>query len=312
MAYGKAYSSEFSGIIYCYDVKTGNLLWTYGNGGAGNSTSSGLYTGQGNYPGTIAAIGSGILYTITTEHTVTTPIYKGALARAINATDGTEIWTISDYTSEFVYQCYAMADGYNTWFNGYDNQIYVVGKGSSQTTVSAPNLAAASGQSIYISGSVTDTSTGTTQNAQAARFPNGVPVASDASMKDWMGYVYQQKPQPTNFTGVEVTLNVVDSNGNYRSIGTTTTDSNGFYGKSWTPDISGEYRIIATFAGTNGYWPSSAETGFVVDGPVATATPQPTQITSMADQYLLPGIIGLAIVIIIVGAVIILALRKRP
>ena len=30
---------------------------------------------------------------------------------------------------------YAMADGYNTWFNGYDNQIYVVGRGPSATTV---------------------------------------------------------------------------------------------------------------------------------------------------------------------------------
>jgi len=30
-------------------------------------------------------------------------------------------------------------------------------------------------------------------------------------------------------TGVEVTLSVVDANGNYRVIGTTTTSSDGFY-----------------------------------------------------------------------------------
>ena len=312
MAYGKAYSSEFSGLIYCYDAKTGALLWTYGNGGEGNSTSSGLYTGQGSYPTTITAIGNGIIYTITTEHTVTTPIYKGALARALNATDGTEIWTLSDYTSEFVWQCYAMADGYNTWFNGYDNQIYVVGRGPSQTTVSAPNLAAASEQSVYISGTVTDISAGTTQDEPSARFPNGVPVASDASMTDWMGYIYQQRPMPTDFTGVEVTINVLDANGNYRTIGTTTTDASGYYGLSWTPDIAGEFRVFATFAGTNGYWPSSAQTGFVVDEPVATATPQPTQPASLADQYILPGIIGIIIAIVIGFAVTILVLRKRP
>ncbi|MGD6807810.1 MAG: hypothetical protein ACQCN4_12740, partial [Candidatus Bathyarchaeia archaeon] len=312
MAYGKAYSSEFSGIIYCYDSKTGNLLWTYGNGGEGNSTSSGLYTGQGSYPTAITAIGNGIVYTITTEHTVTTPIYKGALARALNATDGTEIWTLSGYTSEFVYQCYAMADGYNTWFNGYDNQIYVVGRGTSQTTISAPNLAAASGQSVYISGTVTDTSAGTTQNEQAARFPNGVPVASDANMTAWMGYIYQQRPMPDNFKGVEVTISVIDANGNYRPIGTATTDARGFYGLSWTPDISGEYRVIASFAGTKGYWPSSAEAGFVVDEPAATATPQPTQPTSLADQYILPGIIGIILAIIVGFAITILILRKRP
>ena len=35
---------------------------------------------------------------------------------------------------------YAMADGYNTWFNGYDDQIYVVGRGPSDTTVSRHRL----------------------------------------------------------------------------------------------------------------------------------------------------------------------------
>ena len=37
-AYGKLYCAGFDGILYCYDDKTGDLLWTYGNGGAGNST----------------------------------------------------------------------------------------------------------------------------------------------------------------------------------------------------------------------------------------------------------------------------------
>ena len=312
MAYGKAYSSEFSGIIYCYDVKTGDLLWTYGNGASGNSTNSGLYTGEGNYPTAITAIGNGIIYTISTEHTVTTPIYKGALARAINATDGTEIWTLSGYTSEFVYQCYAMADGYNTWFNGYDNQIYAVGKGPSTTTVTAPDAGLSPGQSVVIRGTVTDISAGTKQDAQAADFPNGVPVASDASMTDWMGYVYQQKPLPTNFTGVDVTINVVDANGNSRTIGTATTDANGAYSLSWMPDISGDYKVIAKFAGTQGYWQSHSETSFKVDAAVATPTPQPTQGPSLADTYILPGVAAIIIVIVIIGALIMLMLRKRP
>ena len=64
---------------------------------------------------------------------------------------------------------------------------------------------------------------------------NGVPVSSDASMKDWMGYVYQQQACPTNFTGVEVTINVVDANGNYRTIGTTTTDASGYYSYVMVP-----------------------------------------------------------------------------
>ena len=110
-------------------MTNGKLLWTYGNGGAGNSTNTGLTNAYGDYPTFVNAIGNGIIYTITTEHTIETPIYKGALARAINATTGAEIWTLSDYTGEFISKSYAIADGYATFFNGYDNQIYVVGRG---------------------------------------------------------------------------------------------------------------------------------------------------------------------------------------
>ncbi len=87
LAYGKLYSGGYSGILYCYDLTSGNLLWTYGNGGQGNGTSSGTPY-PGNYPTSIYAIGSGIVYTTTTAHTVETPLYQGALTRAINATTG--------------------------------------------------------------------------------------------------------------------------------------------------------------------------------------------------------------------------------
>ena len=61
-----------------------------------------------------------------------------------------------------------MADGYNNWFNGYDDQIYTVGRGPSATTVTAPNVGLSFGQSVVISGSVTDISAGTKQTEQAA------------------------------------------------------------------------------------------------------------------------------------------------
>ena len=50
IAYGNFYVGGYGGIIYCYSDTTGNLLWTYGNGGAGNDTNSGLRTPYGNYP----------------------------------------------------------------------------------------------------------------------------------------------------------------------------------------------------------------------------------------------------------------------
>lgn len=121
-----------------------------------------------------------------------------------------------------------------------------------------------------------------------------------------------QQSRPTNATGVPVTLYVLDANGNYRSIGTTTSDSNGKFALTWKPDIPGDFTVYANFAGTESYYSSSDEAFFTVSAPTPTATPAPTPPQSMADQYLLPGIIGLAIVIIVVGAVIIIALRKRP
>lgn len=311
VAYGKVYASGYSGVIYCYDEMTGKLLWTYGNGGTGNSTSSGFAV-PGNYPIAINAIGNGILYTITTEHTIQTPIYKGALARAINATDGTEIWALSADTAEFNEMAYAIADGFSTFLNGYDNQIYTVGRGPSAITVSAPDLAAATGQRVVIKGTVTDISSGTTQTAQAARFPNGIACASDASMKSWMEYVYQQKPMPTDFIGVTVSIDVVDSNGNYRNIGTTTTDTSGVYALSWLPDISGDYKVVAIFSGNNGYWPSYAETAFTVDPAAPTASPQQQLTLPPTEMYIAAAAAAIIIAIAVAFAITILLVRKRP
>ena len=79
IAYGNIYVSSFSGICYCFDDKTGQLLWTYGNGEQGNTTKT-LDSPYGAYPTFINAVGNGVIYLVTTEHTITNPIYKGALA----------------------------------------------------------------------------------------------------------------------------------------------------------------------------------------------------------------------------------------
>jgi hypothetical protein len=314
LAYGKLYSMAYGGILYCYDTTNGNLLWTYGNGGEGNSTNSGMNLAYGHYPTFINAIGNDVVYLVTSEHTVNTPIYKGALARAVNATDGSEIWTVGSYTGEFFTTSYAIADGYATWFNGYDNQIYVVGRGPSTTTLQAPLTAITAGEKVVIQGTVTDVSTGTMQDEQAARFTNGVPVASDASMKDWMGYVYQQKPLPSNFTGVSVSINAFDPNGNYIHIADATTNANGLFHYTWTaPNVPGDYSVYATFAGTNGYWPSNAATNMNVQAEHPTATPAQTQAQSTVDQYFVPAVAGIIVAILVVGAFLaILLLRKKP
>ena len=168
------------------------------------------------------------------------------------------------------------------------------------------------GSSLVIRGSVIDTAAGTKQDEQAARFPHGVPAVSDESMRTWMEYVYMQKPLPTNATGVPVTIDVIDSNGNYRPIGTAVTDANGFYSLQWTPNIEGKYTVIATFYGSESYWPSHAETAFIVSAATPTPTAQPKVAQSPTEMYILG--IGIAIIIAIaIGfAVTILILRKRP
>jgi hypothetical protein len=323
VAFGRCYAGAMSGILYCYDMSTGNVLWTYGNGGPGNTTYSGLEY-PGRYPIFVKAIGGstlneGVVYTIYTEHTLETPIAKGALTRAINASDGSEIYTLTDATGEFGAGSFAIADSYTNFFNSYDSRIYTLGRGPSETAVTVGPKSSTLGDNVVIEGTVTDVSVGLQTTEIEGRFPAGVPACADSSMNDWMAYVYQQQPMPTNFTGVPasigvpVSIDVVDSNGNYRNIGTATTDASGTYSLTWTPDISGNYTVIATFHGTNGYWPSYSETAFdVMQTPAATATPTPTP-TSVADMYFVPAIAGLFVLIIIVLALVILGmLRKRP
>ena len=313
-AYGKLYASGFGGVCFCYDLEDGNLLWTYGNGGAGNSTNAGFSAGgEVYYPMFIDTIANGVVYLETSEHTVQTPIYPGSLKRAINATDGTEIWTLSSYSSGGGgFFAYAFADGFETWFNGYDNQIYTVGRGPSITTVTAPDLAVTYGQGVVIKGSVIDIASGTTQDEQAARFPSGVPCAADSIMKDWMGYVYQQKPIPNVFTGVLLSLYVIDSNGNYREIGTTSTNSDGKYTFTWTPDIPGDFTVYAVFDGTNAYWPSSDTTSFTVSEPMPTSSAYPELIVPPTEMYIVSMGIAIIAAIAIGFAINILILKKRP
>ena len=86
----------------------------------------------------------------------------------------------------------------------------------------------------------------------------------------------------------------------------------GTFSYTWTPDIPGDFWVYAHFDGSESYYPATATTTFHITEPAATAQPtqEPTQ--SMADLYILPGIIGIIIAIIVVGLVLLLAIRKRP
>ncbi len=274
---GKLYVGGYNGIIYCYDTKNGNLLWVYGTGGPGNSTFSGLENIWGYIPTFLGAFADGKVYTFTQEHSVNMPIYKGALIRCLNATTGAEIWTLPGFASStsFYSRLGAIADGYLSYFNTYDGLVYCVGKGPSATTVSAPDTAIPSGTQVLMQGTVADQSAGAKQKVDDGEF-NIVPAMSDASMSEWMQYIYMQKPKPTDATGVKVHLTAVDPNGNFQDIGTTTSDASGSYATTWTPPVPGLYTVTASFEGSESYYPSSGVTHFnVVSAPSAQPTSTP-------------------------------------
>jgi hypothetical protein len=127
-----------------------------------------------------------------------------------------------------------------------------------------------------------------------------------------MEYVYMQQPKPTNATGVPVSLNVIDSNGNFREIGSTTTDIDGFFTYNWTPDVPGQYVVYAMFDGSESYWPSHAVTSFAVDSPPQTSpTQQAVIVEQPTEMYFALSTAAIIIAIAIVGAVLLLAVKKR-
>ena len=236
-------------------------------------------------------------------------MFPGAKRLAINATTGELVWSILSFSGK---SYAAHADGMMVQCNCYDKLIYTFGKGQTATAVSIQNDIIIHGNSVLVKGMVTDESPGTKDSDRTARFPNGVPAVSDASMSPWMEYVYMQQPKPTNATGVPVTLSVLDANGNYREIGTTTSDANGYYSYEWTPDIEGKYTVYAAFGGSESYWPSTTETSFSVHQAAATPSPATPAPQSAVDMYFVPAVAGIIVAIAIGFAITILLLRKRP
>ncbi len=315
-AYGLIFYNQYDGIV-AYDWNTGNVAWHYEapavpfetpylTNGVGNPTNSSQ--GQSFFSGSVIA--DGMVYTYAVEHSPTAPLTRGWDTYAINATTGALIWkTLGSMIPGVV------ADGYLTATNYYDGYMYTFGMGQSATTVTAPLNQIVVGQNVAITGTVSDKSPSTLQTPEYAPGTN-VPCVSHDSMGDFMAYLFQQAPRPANLTGVPVSIDVVDPNGNSVHIATPTSDGNtGVFGSTWTPTIPGEYKIYASFAGDDSYGFSTAATFATVTqaqaspAPTATTTTQTTSVT-MSDfvSYFVVGIIVIIIAIAIVGALI---LRKH-
>jgi hypothetical protein len=301
----------FGGDVWSLDTATGKLNWytntTKIQGDAGQNTPYGIWpiwvqTGIG---------GGGGLVFLEEGHEYSPPLFIGSQMLALNTTDGSLVWKIAGFDVD---ANPTLAYGIMTTLDAYDNQVYAFGQGPTATTVDAPGVGVTEGEPLTISGTVMDVSAGAQQEAVAANFHNGLPAVSDDSMSSFMEAVYMQQPMPHNITGVPVTISVVDSNGNYRTIGTTVSDAYGFYSLNWTPDIPGNYSVTATFAGSNGYYGSSASTAFYASSPHPTAAPTVAPASNLATiNDLMYGIAATIIAMIIAIAIVgVLILRKKP
>ena len=311
---GVLYVWALGGDVWALNMTNGNIIWSWStyqvNGPAGTESPYGIYPIWVFSDEALAGQGADTILYLSEGHEYNPPLFHGALELALDGNTGNLIWSNLGFDDTAT----AVAYGVMTTFNAYDGQIYAYAQGPSKITISAPQTGITTATPITLTGTITDVSPGASQSAVAKNFPNGLPCVSDDSMSGLMEAAYEQQPLPTNLTGVPITLYVLDSNNNYRAIGTTTSNSLGDWGLTWTPDITGNYTVYAVFAGTHGYYPASTSTYIYAGAPPATAPPTASPPAGLAsNNTLMYGIVAIVIVIIIIGAVLaILVTRKRP
>ncbi|XHH09356.1 MAG: PQQ-binding-like beta-propeller repeat protein [Candidatus Bathyarchaeia archaeon] len=305
IAFNKFISASVSGIVYCYDVNTGKLEWTY----EAEDTYTESYLGNTWWLAPLFAT-DGMVYFGSLEHSALDPKPRGTPFFALDAETGEVVFRADGLFRQTRWGGRAIiGDSIIATMDTYDQQIYGIGKGPSKTTVTAPATAAMAGTQMVIQGSVTDISPGTNDASIQMRFPNGVAAVADASQSDWMLYVYKQFEQPMTVTGVPVSIDAVDPNGNYIHLGDATSDSSGTFSLVYAPETAGLYTVYATFGGSAAYYSSYAQTAMVVQAAASTPTPSTQQ--STVEQYFVPAIGAIIAVVVIMGILSLLLLRKR-
>lgn len=307
VAYGKLFSQGMSGMLYCYDAATGELQWTYF---ADDPYNQVLWANQWHIRSLFFADGK--LYMGTTEHSPLDPKTRGGPFVCVDCETGEEVWRADGLFRQTDWGGRAIiGDSVIATMDSYDQQVYAIGKGPSDLDVWIQDDIIVHGGSVLVKGTVTDVSPGTEQYVLRARFPDGVPAVSDENMSEWMLYVYKNFARPADVVGVDVTLTVLDPNGNYYDVATATSDASGFFSADFEPVVPGKYTVIATFEGSKAYYGSFAETAVIVEE-APQCTPEPTpEPASTADLYLVPSTAGIIIAVIAVGLILVLMLRKR-
>ncbi len=339
---GKLLMPMDMGILNCYDVLTGKLLWTshdfdypWGAFGAYNAEGAyGLYYWQ-TYDGVVAFnVSTGQRQwkfqapapAFETPYTMSNGSSQYAFFGAAQIADGKiytyntehtasqpitrgwKLYCIDAYTGEGLWnitgpmQPGAISDGYLTAGNAYDGYMYVFGKGQSATTVSAPQTQITTETNVIISGTVLDQSPG----------QPGTPCVSKESMTGMMEYIHMQHQMPADVIGVPVSIDAVDPNGNSVHLGDAVSDASGTFSYVWTPTVEGNYKITATFMGDDSYGSSWAEThATVVNAPATSPSPSQVNFDSVNSNItttIIAGVVAIIITVLLVGLLI---LRKK-
>lgn len=299
---GMLYAGAYSGV-YAFDWNNGDVLWKFISNSVPFETPYGGY--YSFHSATIVADGK--LYTYSSEHTPSQPITRGWNFFCLNATSGEEIWNFAGSGTDSRRFRGCAADGYLTVSSVYDGMMYVFGKGQSSTTATISPKVSVLGSSVLIEGTVLDQSLGQ---------PN-TPCVSKESMPVYMEYIHKGMPIAgiwgnETITGVPVSLDAVDPNGNYVHVADVTTDGySGSFGYVWKPEIAGQYTITATFMGDGSYGSSFATTYVGITEAQSTNVPTTTPVQGTTDSV--PYVIGMGVAIIIAIAIVgLLLLRKKP
>jgi hypothetical protein len=298
---GKFITSSVGGIVYCYDVKTGEELWVHENTDKYNES----YLGE-NWWTILCFVSDGKAYFGHFEHSPIIPLPRGAPFFALDIETGDVVWEIDGAFRQSQWGNRAIiGDSIIVTQDYYDSKLYAIGKGPSEMTVSMSNAIVTAGSPILVSGTVMDVSPGTQSDIMQMRFSKGVPVVSDESMSEWMLYAYKQFGRPETTTGVEVTV-FAQQGDDVKDIGTTVSDANGRFAITWVPptDTTGEWDIYAYFDGSASYYGSYAKTEAAVFA--APETPPPVE-NPPYEWY----IVGAVIIIVVAIAIHLLVTLKK-
>ena len=304
IVYDKLISASIGGVVYCYDINTGNELWNY----PATDLHTESYISE-NWWLDIPIVacneqaGVRIVYIGTQEHSVIEPKPRGAPFIALDVETGDVVWSITGMFRQTQWGGTAIiGDSVIVTQDTYNQQIYAIGKGPSEVTVSMSNGIVTAGSAVLVTGTVMDIAPGVQSDKIGYRFPKGVAAVSDESMNSWMRYVYKDFDRPYDVQGVEVTLFATDGTQQVE-LGKTVTDDSGRFSITWKNTIEGDFDVYAYFDGTNSYYGSWAKTEVAV----LEAPEVPPDNTPAYEWY----IVGMGIAIIAVFIIGLWLTRKK-